>query len=128
MINYSSNQQIADELNDRARTRRAFVISRHGLGDGYRPGDNPDLFPGQTLVDAERMDGQQWSAALVGAELADVDCDPVLVALKHLEHIRSVVESLAPAVADARNAGCSWASIGEALGVTKQAAQQRFGD
>jgi hypothetical protein len=30
-------------------------------------------------------------------------------------------------VAEARDAGCSWAQIGLTLGVTKQAAQQRFG-
>jgi hypothetical protein len=30
-------------------------------------------------------------------------------------------------VKDARDAGCSWTQIGEALGVTRQAAQQRHG-
>lgn len=30
-------------------------------------------------------------------------------------------------VADARAAGCSWTSIAEELGVTRQAATQRFG-
>jgi hypothetical protein len=36
-------------------------------------------------------------------------------------------ELLREAVAAARHAGCSWAAIGEQLGVTKQAAQQRYG-
>ena len=31
------------------------------------------------------------------------------------------------AVADARAAGVSWQGIGDALGITRQAAQQRFG-
>ncbi|MET3352092.1 UNVERIFIED_ORG: hypothetical protein ABID57_003807 [Arthrobacter sp. UYEF1] len=34
---------------------------------------------------------------------------------------------MAAAVAAARAAGSSWASIGRVLGITKQAAQQRFG-
>lgn len=35
---------------------------------------------------------------------------------------------LRSAIAAARSAGHSWASVGEALGISKQAAQQRFGD
>lgn len=34
---------------------------------------------------------------------------------------------LPPAVSDAREAGASWRQIGEALGMSKQSAQRRFG-
>ena len=36
-------------------------------------------------------------------------------------------ELLQQSIAAARHAGCSWTTIGEQLGVTKQAAQQRYG-
>ena len=39
---------------------------------------------------------------------------------------RSVEELQSELVTTARNEGASWASIGEALGVTTQAAHQRF--
>lgn len=38
-----------------------------------------------------------------------------------------VAELEAAAVREARSAGASWSEIGDALGVTKQAAQMRFG-
>lgn len=40
---------------------------------------------------------------------------------------RAADELTAEAVRDARQAGDSWAQIGSALGVSKQAAQQRYG-
>ncbi len=46
-------------------------------------------------------------------------------------HLTEVValaeEAIERAVADMRGDGCSWAKIGVALGVSKQAAQQRYG-
>lgn len=43
------------------------------------------------------------------------------------EHLAAAESELHDAVTAARNAGNSWTIIGAALGVTKQAAQQRFG-
>lgn len=43
------------------------------------------------------------------------------------EHLSAAEAELHDAVTAARNAGNSWTIIGAALGVTKQAAQQRFG-
>lgn len=45
-----------------------------------------------------------------------------------MEQARAEYEGeLLSLVMDARDAGESWASIGRALGITKQAAQQRYG-
>lgn len=41
---------------------------------------------------------------------------------------RDAADELRQAVKDARTAGASWSDLGRALGVTKQAAQQRFSD
>lgn len=41
---------------------------------------------------------------------------------------RSTAELLAASVASARASGHSWAALGEILGMSRQAAQQRFGD
>lgn len=62
---------------------------------------------------------------------SDVTTDPIdrvaaAAALKdQMEHLGD--ELLDHFVKEARDAGCSWNQIGEALGVTRQAAQQRHG-
>ena len=65
------------------------------------------------------------------------DVDPATVPSRDATHFRRIIAArdglaraereLADAVHAARDAGDSWLSIGMALGVTKQAAQQRFG-
>ena len=56
--------------------------------------------------------------------------DPKLLALGRLDSARSARESAEvaerAAVVAAREAGVSWARIGELYGLTKQGAQQRF--
>ena len=53
--------------------------------------------------------------------------DPRLV-LKGFGQIRDALErEIRTATYVARKAGLSWSAIGEALGVSKQAAQQRYG-
>lgn len=48
-------------------------------------------------------------------------------ALGRIDADRAAAEyELDLAIATARMSGCSWAAIGEALGITRQAAQQRF--
>lgn len=65
------------------------------------------------------------------------DLDPATTAAVDAQHFRRIIAAktrvadaeadLRAEVAAARAAGNSWAIIGTALGVTKQAAQQRFG-
>ena len=63
--------------------------------------------------------------------------DPSTVEARDATHFRAIIaanqaltdaeDDLRQAVTDARAAGDSWAVVGAALGITKQAAQQRFG-
>lgn len=65
------------------------------------------------------------------------DLDPATVQARDAVHFRRIIAAkegvaqaereLRDAVTAAREAGDSWLTIGVALGVTKQAAQQRFG-
>ena len=65
------------------------------------------------------------------------DLDPSTVTARDAVHFRRIIAAhegvaradreLHDAVRAAREAGDSWLSIGVALGVTKQAAQKRFG-
>jgi dihydroxyacetone kinase len=65
------------------------------------------------------------------------DLDPATVKARDAVHFRRIIAAkegvtqaereLHDAVRAAREAGDSWVSIGLALGVTKQAAQKRFG-
>jgi dihydroxyacetone kinase len=64
------------------------------------------------------------------------DLDPATTPARDATHFRAIVaaaeaekaadEALRARVREAREAGDSWVVIGAALGVTKQAAQQRF--
>ena len=64
------------------------------------------------------------------------DLDPTRTPARDAKHFRAIVAAneaatvaasqLRAAVRDARAAGDSWTVIGAALGVSKQAAQQRF--
>ncbi len=61
------------------------------------------------------------------ANLAHRQLDPIK-ALEAARHLRSLIGSAElDAVRHARQAGWTWVEIGESLGISKQAAQQRFG-
>jgi hypothetical protein len=55
------------------------------------------------------------------------DPHPLHVLYQSVARLASIEATQAKAVADARSLGISWAEIAQVLGVTKQAAQQRFG-
>jgi hypothetical protein len=55
--------------------------------------------------------------------------DRIEVALMVSEELASCADELiGQLVAEARRAGCSWTEIGQRIGVSKQAARERFGD
>lgn len=67
---------------------------------------------GKGMVGRSLVHGRDWSA-LEAIEEA-------------VEQLRAAEHQLAAAVASARRLGHSWSELGAALGVTRQAAQQRF--
>src|SRR5689334_4055383 len=63
----------------------------------------------------------------VGRRAGDSPLDRVEAALAIGEELASSADELiGHFVAEARQAGCSWTQIGERMGVSKQAARQRF--
>jgi hypothetical protein len=112
----------------RSKARRTRQHVNQNLTTGQREGnlDNvPNAAPGR--------DPQLLARVLDAAELAvdGVPADPALIPLATVTAVRSlarvVEEGLREAVQNARDAGHTWAEIGELLGTTRQAAFQRFG-
>lgn len=57
----------------------------------------------------------------------EASADSLLHAMARMADLGERIEwALLSVIGEARTAGVTWAAIGEALGVTKQAAQQRF--
>src|ERR671936_1513416 len=75
---------------------------------------------------------ESWAAADVAALVerrteSAAPLDRLQAAVSVVDELRGVGEAVVDRfVAEARAAGCSWSQIGAALGVSKQAAQQRF--
>ena len=64
--------------------------------------------------------------------MTTTESKPIPVELRQVDvaarSVDGAEDSLRQAVRTARDAGYSWARIGMALGITRQAVQQRFGD
>ena len=90
------------------------------------------MIPRDTYPDAAPVDLRQALSAtlarVAGAEKAEPDLDRLLGLVDVTS--RAGVETrslLREAVSSARAAGASWEAIGRVLGMSRQAAQQRFG-
>lgn len=56
-----------------------------------------------------------------------IDGAPIRAITAKVERLATLELEIAKEVSDARSAGFSWTLIGEALGVSRQAARQRYG-
>jgi hypothetical protein len=75
------------------------------------------------LAETEALLDELDPAALASPEADTSDLQRIGEAAAHIDTAR---EALAAAVADARAHGRSWGQIGMVLGVSKQAARERF--
>ncbi len=71
---------------------------------------------------------ERWLDKLNPATVKARDATHFREIIAATENLSAAEDRLREVVADARAAGDSWTLIGAALGVTRQAAQQRFGD
>jgi len=104
------------------------------------PPQRQDVWPYPSYADRRWLGGERGAdralatvvravRSLVAETGGHVDADPqmLLHALTQLADIGERVEwAMLSVIGESRTKGVTWAAIGEALGVTKQAAQQRF--
>jgi hypothetical protein len=131
MMTVAATTQLADGWGGR------MSVSEHPESDGRQALSS---WPYPSYADRHWLGGQGGPdrplAAVVKALRASVadagesagnDRESLLAALGHLAAMADRVDwALLSLVGEARAAGAPWAAVGGALGVTKQAAQQRF--
>ena len=101
---------------------------------------DPVVWPYPSYADRRWLGGERGDDAALATVVSGVralvrdaggpvgaDSPALLHALEHLADIGERVEwAMLSLIGEARCQGVTWKAIGEALGVTKQAAQQRF--
>ena len=70
---------------------------------------------------------EKWAEEVDPADLEIIDSSSLKLVGRLADQRDETARELAQAVASARKDGWSWAMIGFMLGVTRQAAQQRYG-
>ena len=109
------------------------LLSAYGMGSAWRGSESRGGTSWLPSRD-ERADAMTDSrladavAEAVLGDLVDVDRQDHLVLVRRCEDANLATRDLLlQAVNSARGAGHSWSAIGEVLGMSRQAAQQRFG-
>lgn len=70
---------------------------------------------------------EKWADEVDPKDLVEVDNSAFRRIVELVDEREKIDGALVDAVRTARSSGCTWGEIGLALGVTKQAAQQRYG-
>lgn len=70
---------------------------------------------------------EKWAEEVDPADLKPAPLESMGAVAAWINQQEGVNEALARAVADARTRGVTWSQIGEMLGVSKQAARQKYG-
>lgn len=70
---------------------------------------------------------ESWASAVDPRDLREVPVEDLRAITSLVATMEEVERTLAGAIDRARHDGYSWSQIGTALGVSKQAAQQRYG-
>jgi hypothetical protein len=99
---------------------------RSWLASAWRPADPPITRPERAIGRPADPADRQGNVDVVDKRFEPWDKSIVLVMAANRE-LSVAEQTLRRQVSLARRAGHSWAAIGTALGVTRQAAQQRFG-
>lgn len=71
---------------------------------------------------------EKWADEVPFEELEPADTSKLQAISELINQREQIDHSLADAVQAARNAGSTWAEIGTLLGVSKQAAQRKYGE
>jgi hypothetical protein len=79
-------------------------------------------------IEAAAARFEQWAENVDPATIRWQDAPELLAVAQVADNVRADEARLRDAVTAARNAGRSWNRIAVALGVSRQAARQRFGD
>jgi hypothetical protein len=86
-----------------------------------------DVVPNETGADQAAVGGRAAARALLGQLLSQASASP-LDAIAFIQGAASEIgEGMQAAVQRARKAGQTWAEVGQVLGISRQAAFQRFG-
>lgn len=70
---------------------------------------------------------EKWAASVESEDLKEADTSALRSIAEFAAKRHEVDGELAAAVSEARRAGRSWSEIGAMLGVSKQAAQRKYG-
>jgi hypothetical protein len=81
-----------------------------------------------TEIEAAASRFEQWAENVDPATIRWQEAPELVAVAQAADSVRADEARLRDAVATARNAGSSWNRIAIALGVSRQAARQRFGD